>query len=74
MSELTERQTAILAFITTYIATNGYAPTLREIGEALGLAHTGIREHLERLETKGFVKLGQKKQRAITVLKQPEAP
>ncbi|MGE3139390.1 MAG: LexA family protein, partial [Thermoleophilia bacterium] len=36
MDELTERQTAILAFIARHLRDNGYPPTVREIGLGVG--------------------------------------
>jgi repressor LexA len=50
-----ERQT--LDFIAQYIQRHGYAPTLQEIAESLGVnAVSTVHEHLERLVLKGFIK------------------
>ncbi|OGG26883.1 repressor LexA [Candidatus Gottesmanbacteria bacterium RIFCSPLOWO2_01_FULL_39_12b] len=50
-----ERQT--LEFIQQYIQRHGYAPTLAEIAESLGVnAVSTVHEHLQRLVLKGFVK------------------
>lgn len=50
-----ERQT--LEFITQYIQRHGYAPTLIEIAESLGVnAVSTVHEHLGRLVQKGFIK------------------
>lgn len=50
-----ERQT--LDFIQQYIGRHGYAPTLVEIAEALGVnAVSTVHEHLQRLVAKGFIK------------------
>ena len=50
-----ERQ--VLEFIAQYIQRHGYAPTLSEIAESLGVnAVSTVHEHLERLVQKGFIK------------------
>jgi repressor LexA len=50
-----ERQT--LEFISQYIQRNGYAPTLQEIAECLGVnAVSTVHEHLQRLVLKGYIK------------------
>ncbi len=50
-----ERQ--ILEFITQFVQRYGYAPTLKEIGGALGMHSVAtVHEHLDRLRIKGFIK------------------
>lgn len=50
-----ERQ--ILEFITQFVQRFGYAPTLKEIGGALGMHSVAtVHEHLDRLRIKGFIK------------------
>ncbi|MFZ5844931.1 MAG: transcriptional repressor LexA [Patescibacteria group bacterium] len=50
-----ERQ--LLDFITQFIQRYGYAPTLKEIGEALGMSSPATaHEHIDRLRQKGFIK------------------
>lgn len=50
-----ERQ--LLDFLTQFIARFGYSPTLKEIGEALGMSSPAtVHEHIDRLRQKGFVK------------------
>jgi len=47
-------QVRILNFINDFIKTNGYSPTIREIGEAVGLKSTAtVHGHIERLVAKG---------------------
>ena len=56
MRPTTERQQAILDFVQQHLADHGFPPTLREIGEALGLAHvSAVRGHLAALEKKGYI-------------------
>lgn len=50
-----ERQ--ILEFITQFVQRYGYAPTLKEIGGALGMHSVAtVHEHLDRLRIKGYIK------------------
>lgn len=54
---LYNRERQVLEFITQYIQRHGYAPTLSEIAESLGVnAPSTVHEHLERLVQKGYVK------------------
>lgn len=54
---LYNRERQVLEFITQYIQRHGYAPTLIEIAESLGLsAPSTVHEHLEKLAQKGFIK------------------
>lgn len=69
MSKLSGRQQAILDFIKTEVKAKGYPPSVREIGEAVGLASSStVHGHLERLEKKGFIRRDPTKPRAIEVL------
>lgn len=70
---ITDRQRAALAFIVAYIDEQGFPPTLREIGEGIGMKSTGgIANQLARLERKGFIRLQMSKARAIKVLRRSE--
>src|SRR5690349_15194704 len=63
----TDRQLEVLRFIATEIEARGYPPTIREIGEALGIASTnGVNDHLKALEKKGFLVRDPVKSRALT--------
>ena len=69
MEDLTKRQDEILQFIKAFIVSNGYPPTVREIGTALGLSSSGtVHAHLANLEAKGFIKKEDTKNRAIELL------
>ena len=53
MQGLTRRQQQILDFITRRINEQGYPPTIREIGEEMGIRSTnGVNDHLKALERK----------------------
>lgn len=77
MSSLTQkiskRQQAILTFIKEEVRAKGYPPSVREIGEAVGLASSStVHGHLARLESKGLIRRDPTKPRAIEVLDQEE--
>jgi len=66
---LTERQRQVLQFIKDEIRTKGYPPSVREIGEAIGLSSSStVHGHMARLEEKGFIRRDPTKPRAIEVI------
>ena len=69
MKELTKRQTEIFDFIKQTVQLKGYPPSVREIGEAVGLASSStVHGHLSRLEEKGYIKRDPTKPRAIEIV------
>ncbi|MCZ0702672.1 repressor LexA [Natronobacillus azotifigens] len=69
MTKISKRQQAILDFIKEQVAHKGYPPSVREIGEAVGLASSStVHGHLARLEKKGFIRRDPTKPRAIEVI------
>ncbi|MCR6096154.1 transcriptional repressor LexA [Salipaludibacillus agaradhaerens] len=69
MSKLSPRQQAILEFIRAEVKDKGYPPSVREIGEAVGLASSStVHGHLSRLEKKGYIRRDPTKPRAIEVI------
>src|SRR3954466_6934946 len=63
---LTDRQRAVLEFISQSIERRGYPPTLREIGEHMGIRSTnGVNDHLKALEKKGYLEREDLKSRAL---------
>jgi repressor LexA len=65
-SALTDRQREVLDFISASIQERGYPPTLREIGERLGIRSTnGVNDHLKALEKKGYLAREDLKSRAL---------
>ena len=65
-TELTPRQAKILEVIQASVAKNGYAPSMREIGELAGLASpASVKYQLEILAEKGLIKRAQTKGRAL---------
>src|SRR5262245_32386509 len=68
--ELTDRQKQVLTFIQDSIRLRGYPPTLREIGERMGIRSTnGVNDHLKALEKKGYLAREDLKSRALRPLK-----
>lgn len=67
--ELTKRQQQILDFIRAELHRRGYPPSVREIGEAVGLSSSStVHSHLAALESKGFIRRDPSKPRALEVL------
>jgi repressor LexA len=70
---LTERQRETLQFIAEMVEKRGYPPSVREIGEALGLASSStVHSHLQALQRKGFLRIDATKPRAIELMYDPE--
>lgn len=66
MQGLTKRQEQTLDFIRESIRGRGYPPTLREIGEHMGIRSTnGVNDHLRALERKGYLRREDMKSRAL---------
>ncbi|MED0757431.1 transcriptional repressor LexA [Aneurinibacillus thermoaerophilus] len=69
MKKLSSRQLAILDYIKKEVKEKGYPPSVREIGEAVGLASSStVHGHLARLEKKGLIRRDPTKPRAIEIL------
>jgi repressor LexA len=65
-THLTARQQEIWQFLVTYVDGHGYPPTVREIGEEVGLASPStVHAHLANLERVGLIKRDPSKPRAI---------
>jgi len=69
---LTGRQQEIWKFLTDYVDEHGYPPTVREIGEAVGLASPStVHAHLANLERAGLIKRDPTKPRALELRRDP---
>lgn len=69
MQGLTKRQEQTLDFIRESIRGRGYPPTLREIGEHMGIRSTnGVNDHLRALERKGYLRREDMKSRALRLV------
>lgn len=78
---LTEVQERVLGVIAEHIARNGYAPSIREIGDAAGLASSSsVAYQLTQLEQRGCIRRSSNQARTIELLvdvatsEQPDAP
>jgi repressor LexA len=66
---LTARQREIYEFITEYVDGHGYPPTVREIGEKVGLASPStVHAHLANLERAGYLRRDPTKPRALELV------
>jgi repressor LexA len=66
---LTDRQQEIWGFLVEYVDRHGYPPTVREIGEAVGLASPStVHAHLANLERAGLLKRDPSKPRALDLI------
>jgi repressor LexA len=66
---LTDRQQEIWNFLVEYVDGHGYPPTVREIGEAVGLASPStVHAHLANLERAGLLKRDPSKPRALELV------
>ncbi len=69
MTKISNRQQAIMDFIKDEVREKGYPPSVREIGEAVGLASSStVHGHLDRLEKKGLIRRDPTKPRAIEII------
>jgi repressor LexA len=68
MDDLTPRQRRIIDFIRATVRERGYPPTVREIGEAVGLtSSSSVHSQLANLERKGVLRKDPTKPRALTM-------
>jgi len=67
--DLTEREHLVLDYLTGYISSRGYPPTVREICQYLGIKSTStIHRDLHELEKRGFILRDPAKPRTIEIL------
>lgn len=68
-SELTRRQRLVLETISDIVAVRGYPPSMREIGDAVGLtSSSSVAHQLQTLERKGFLRRDPRRPRAMEVV------
>jgi repressor LexA len=71
---LTPRQQQVLEFIDVEVRRRGYPPSVREIGEAVGLSSSStVHAHLGALQDKGYLKRDPTKPRAIEICFEPDS-
>lgn len=67
--ELSERQTRILEYIRDVTRERNYPPSVREIGEAVGLSSSStVHNHLNQLERRGLIKRDPSKSRTVQLV------
>src|SRR3954471_15451848 len=72
---LTQRQRTILEVIRSSVTTRGYPPSIREIGDAVGLTSTSSVAHqLRTLERKGYLRRDPNRPRAVDVRGSDDMP
>ena len=72
-NELTERQTRILNYIRDVSKSRNYPPSVREIGEAVGLSSSStVHNHLNQLERRGLIKRDPSKSRTVQLVQDAE--
>jgi repressor LexA len=70
---LTDRQQQVLTAIRDCIDEYGYPPSIRELGQRVGIKSTnGVSDHLKALERKGYLTKGDFKSRALIPVDAPE--
>ena len=73
MQGLTSRQQEVLEGIHQIISEKGYPPTVRDIGQRLGLRSScTVQRHLEALERKGYIKRDRTKARSVEIIQAPD--
>ncbi len=72
---LTRRQKQIFDFIQEFIGTNGYSPSLEEIGKHFGLSSVAtVHKHVTNLVRKGLLRRSWNQNRSIEIVKEDQAP
>src|ERR1700730_1673203 len=67
--KVTKRQRQVLEYLVNEVKTKGYAPSVREIGLALGLrSPSTVHQHLAALEQKGCIRRHGERMRALEVV------
>jgi repressor LexA len=71
--QITSRQANVLAFIRARMERDGQAPTLEEIGEALGIANvSAVLKHVRSLEAKGRLTIEPNRARSIRLVRESD--
>ncbi|MCA9409038.1 MAG: transcriptional repressor LexA [Candidatus Omnitrophica bacterium] len=69
--DITHKQKKVLKFIYDSIKYNNLPPTIREIAQEFGFSSTGtVRDYLKALVKKGYIKVSEKKSRAIELVRE----
>ena len=72
MAQMTRMQQKIYDYIAQMLVQEGYPPSVREIGAAVGLkSPSTVHFHLKHMEEKGIIKKAGRKGRTITLVQPP---
>jgi repressor LexA len=75
MRKLSERQQRILDFVVEYTGDHGYPPSIREIGQAVGISSTSVVDYnLRALERGGLIRRDREVSRGLGVVGQSTQP
>jgi repressor LexA len=69
MKEPTQRQKEVLSFISGYIRSHSYPPTIREVAEFFSISVKGAYDHVSALKKKGKLRLDDKRSRTMEVIR-----
>jgi len=69
MKEPTERQQEVLRFISGFIRSHSYPPTIREVAEYFSISVRGAYDHVSALKKKGLLKLEDKRSRTMELVR-----
>ena len=69
MVSLTQKQSEILEFVTSFAKEKGFPPSIREIGIFFKIAPPSVLDHLRALEKKGFIRRVPFQSRCLEILK-----
>ena len=71
IKNLSTKQLNVLEYIYQTVQTQGYPPTVREIGKAIGLSSTStVHGHIDRLQKNGYLEKDPTKPRALEITAQ----
>ena len=71
INNLSTKQLNVLEYIYQTVQTQGYPPTVREIGKAIGLSSTStVHGHIDRLQKNGYLEKDPTKPRALEITAQ----
>ena len=68
MKEITQRQKEVLDYISEFIKSNGFPPTVREIGENFGISLRAVQDHIAALQKTAYLSQSHTRARSISVL------
>src|SRR4051812_7261669 len=75
MRNLSDRQRRILDFVARYTEDHGYPPSIREIGQAVGITSTSVVDYnLRALERHGLIRRDREVSRGLGLVSAPKGP